>query len=123
MKNLNCLVGEIIIIYFYLSKINLMKKILILSSLLITFLLFPNKIHAQFWKKIQDKVEKKAEDVTDDILNGSDTGKKADIVILNAAAGIFVGGKAGNLQEGISTAREVIRSGSAMNILQELTEV
>lgn len=72
MKNLNCLVGEIIIIYFYLSKINLMKKILILSSLLITFLLFPNKIHAQFWKKIQDKVEKKAEDVTDDILNGSD---------------------------------------------------
>lgn len=85
MKNLNCLVGEIIIIYFYLTKINLMKKILILSSLLITFLLFPNTTHAQFWKKIQNKVEKKAEDVTDDILNGSDkntqeeAGKKNEI--------------------------------------------
>ena len=57
------------------------------------------------------------------ILNGSDTGKKADIVILNAAAGIFVGGKADSIEEGISIAKEVISSGSAMNIVQELVAV
>ena len=57
------------------------------------------------------------------ILNGNDTGKRADIVILNAAAGIFVGGMAENIEEGISTARETIGSGAAMNILVELAAV
>ena len=57
------------------------------------------------------------------ILNGSDTGKKADIVILNAAAGIFVGGKAASIEEGIGIAKEVISSGSAINIVQELVAV
>ena len=66
--------------------------------------------------------EENAEIVTN-ILNGSDTGKKADIVILNAAAGIFVGGKADSIKEGIGIARDVIRSGAAMNILQELAAV
>ena len=66
--------------------------------------------------------EENAEIVTN-ILNGSDTGKKADIVILNAAAGIFVGGKADSIKEGIGTAREVISSGAAMNVLQELAAV
>ena len=66
--------------------------------------------------------EENAEIVTN-ILNGSDTGKKADIVILNAAAGIFVGGKADSIAEGITIARDVISSGAAMNILRELAAI
>ena len=62
-------------------------------------------------------------EIIKNILNGSDTGKKADIVILNAAAGIFVGGRVKNIEEGISIARETISSGAAMNILVELSAV
>jgi anthranilate phosphoribosyltransferase len=52
-----------------------------------------------------------------------DLGKKADIVILNAAAGIFVGGMVDSIEEGISAAKETIGSGAAMNILVELAAV
>ena len=62
-------------------------------------------------------------EIINNILNGSDTGRKADIVILNAAAGIFVGGRVENIKEGISIARETISSGAAMNILVELSAV
>ena len=62
-------------------------------------------------------------EIINNILNGSDTGRKADIVILNAAAGIFVGGRVESIEEGISTARETISSGAAMNILVELSAV
>ncbi|MDP6570484.1 MAG: anthranilate phosphoribosyltransferase [Candidatus Marinimicrobia bacterium] len=58
-----------------------------------------------------------------DILNGTDTGKKADIVALNAGAGIFVGGKAVSLKEGVSLARESISSGAALEKLQLLAAV
>ena len=62
-------------------------------------------------------------EIIKNILNGSDTGRKADIVILNAAAGIFIGGKAASIEEGIDIAKEVISSGSAINIVQELVAV
>ena len=62
-------------------------------------------------------------EIIKNILNGSDMGRKADIVILNAAAGIFVGGRVESIEEGISTARETISSGAAMNILVELSAV
>jgi len=54
------------------------------------------------------------------ILDGSDSGKKADIVILNAAAGIFVGGKADNIEACIELAKESILSGSAKEKLDML---
>ena len=57
------------------------------------------------------------------ILNGNDGGKKADIVILNAAAGIVVGDRAESIKEGIKIAKEIINSGAAMNILDELAAV
>ena len=57
------------------------------------------------------------------ILDGSDSGKKADIVILNAAAGIFVGGKADSIQECIELAKESIFSGSAKQKLDMLASV
>ena len=42
---------------------------------------------------------------------------------MNAAAGIFVGGKAESFEEGIRIARETITSGAAMNTLMELAAV
>ncbi len=62
-------------------------------------------------------------EIIKNILTGNDTGKKADIVILNAAAGIFIGGGAESIDEGIHRAREAIISGSAMSILLELAAV
>ena len=57
------------------------------------------------------------------ILDNSDKGKKADIVILNAGAGIFVGGKSKNLEDGVQLARESIESGSAFEKLNQLAAV
>ena len=57
------------------------------------------------------------------ILDGSDSGKKADIVILNAAAGIFVGGKADSMQTCVDLARESIASGAAKQKLDLLASV
>lgn len=48
-----------------------------------------------------------------DILNGAE-GPKTDIVLMNAGAAIYVGGKAGSIAEGIEVAREMIKSGKAM---------
>ncbi len=48
-----------------------------------------------------------------DILNGA-AGPKTDIVLLNAAAAIYIGGKAGSIAEGLTVAREMIKSGRAM---------
>ena len=57
------------------------------------------------------------------ILDKSDKGKKADIVILNAGAGIFVGGKSKNLEDGVQLARESIESGAAFEKLNQLAAV
>ena len=54
------------------------------------------------------------------ILQGK-SGFQRDIVVLNAAAGIFVGGKADNLKDGVNLAIESIDSGSAFDILKKVT--
>tara|TARA_B110000196_G_scaffold140748_1_gene121929 strand:- start:5769 stop:6575 length:807 start_codon:yes stop_codon:yes gene_type:complete len=53
------------------------------------------------------------------ILNG-EKGPRRDIVLINAAAGIVVGGQAKNLKDGLMLAIESIDSGSALNILTQL---
>ena len=55
------------------------------------------------------------------ILNG-EKGPKRDIVLINAAAGIVVGGKAKSLREGLKKATESVDSGAALNILKQLTK-
>ena len=55
------------------------------------------------------------------ILNG-EKGSKRDIVLINAAAGIVVGGKAKSLKEGLRKATESVDSGAALNILKQLTK-
>ena len=56
--------------------------------------------------------------VTREILAGAQ-GPKTDIVILNAAAAIYIGGKADKIEEGIDVAKEMISSGAAEKKLQE----
>ena len=60
--------------------------------------------------------------VTRYILSGA-TGPKADIVLLNAAAGIYIGGEAENFREGIEVARKMIESGAATQKLNEFIEM
>lgn len=57
--------------------------------------------------------------ITLDILKGS-TGHRRDIVLLNAGATIYVGGRADSIEEGIEIARDSIDSGKALQKLQEL---
>jgi anthranilate phosphoribosyltransferase len=45
------------------------------------------------------------------------------VVLLNAAAGLVVGGKASSLRDGIELARESIRSGKALACLDNLVEL
>jgi anthranilate phosphoribosyltransferase len=56
------------------------------------------------------------------ILNDVSEGDEArrDIVLVNAAAGVIVGGKAQNFSEGMELARESIRSGAAYKKLRAL---
>ena len=53
------------------------------------------------------------------IMNGNN-GPKRDIVLLNAAAGILVGGMASNIEEGYEIAKKVVDSGKAKNIMNKL---
>jgi len=56
------------------------------------------------------------------ILAGEDTGPRRDITLLNAAAGILVGGVADSLTEGMEVARESLESGKAQKKLEELVK-
>ncbi|MCR5439971.1 MAG: anthranilate phosphoribosyltransferase [Selenomonas sp.] len=60
--------------------------------------------------------------VTLDILKGA-AGPKTDIVLLNAGAAIYVGGKADSIKAGIEKARELIASGAAMKKLEEFRQL
>ena len=60
-----------------------------------------------------------------EILRNVLKGKKGahrDTVLLNAGIGIFVGGKADTIQQGIEVAKEMIDSGAAFERLQRLIE-
>jgi anthranilate phosphoribosyltransferase len=54
-----------------------------------------------------------------EILNGREHGPRRDIVLLNAACGIYVGGAAGTVREAIEVAKESIDSGRAFDKLNE----
>ncbi len=54
------------------------------------------------------------------LLEGGPSGAYHDIVVLNAAAGLIVAGKAANLREGAGLAAEAIRSGKAHAVFSAL---
>lgn len=56
--------------------------------------------------------------ITIDILAGA-TGPKTDIVLLNAGAAIYAGGKAASIEDGIALARQMIKTGAAQKKLIE----
>lgn len=53
------------------------------------------------------------------ILSGELTGPKRDVVLLNAACGLYVAGKAECIQDGIALAAEFIDTGKALEKLEE----
>lgn len=57
--------------------------------------------------------------ITRDILAGKITGTKRNIVLLNAGAGLYVGGKAESIEEGVRKAAELIDNGSAYQKLND----
>ncbi len=57
------------------------------------------------------------------ILTGKETGAKLDIVLVNAAAAILVGGKAASFPEGMVLAQKSITSGAAYTKLRKLVEL
>jgi anthranilate phosphoribosyltransferase len=58
--------------------------------------------------------------VVQDILSGSDSGPRQDIVLLNAAAAIVVAGLADDMANAIEAARASIADGKAMQCLEKL---
>ncbi len=55
-----------------------------------------------------------------DVLSGRERGPRRDVVLLNAAAALHVGGVAADLREGVSMAAESIDSGAALERLERL---
>lgn len=60
--------------------------------------------------------------ITKDILKGQ-SGSKRDAVLLNSAAGFYVSGKVGSINEGVELAGEIIDSGRALLQLEKFIEV
>lgn len=60
--------------------------------------------------------------ITRDILSGKITGAKRDVILLNAGAAIYVGGKADSLADGIKLASEMIDSGKALAAMNAFIE-
>ena len=56
------------------------------------------------------------------ILNG-EKGPKTDAVLLNAGAALYIGDKAGSIQEGIDLARNLIESKRALKVLEDFIRV
>lgn len=56
------------------------------------------------------------------ILGGEEQGPKRDAAVYNAAAALYITGKAQTLQEGAVMAAEVLQSGAALRVLDALVE-
>lgn len=58
--------------------------------------------------------------ITKAILNGEERGSKRDIVVLNAALALFIGGKSPSIRDGVVLAQELIDNGKAAEKLNQL---
>jgi len=54
------------------------------------------------------------------VLGGEERSAAAEAVALNAAAALMVAGLAGDLRQGLEHSREVLRSGAALERLEDL---
>ena len=62
-------------------------------------------------------------EITKGILNGSITGAKRDIVLINTAAALLVDQKVNSTEEGVMMAKSIIDSGKAMEKLEQIIKV
>ena len=72
-------------------------------------------------KELKGGDPKENVEITRSILRG-EGGPRRDVVLLNAAAALMVGGKTQDLREGLVLAAEVIDSGAANEVLGRLIE-
>lgn len=61
--------------------------------------------------------------ITRAILEGKERGAKRDAAVINAAAALFVAGKAGSMKEAVELAEETIDSGKALAKLEQFVEL
>ena len=61
-------------------------------------------------------------ELTLNVLRG-ERGHRRNVVLMNAGAALYIGGKAESMKEGIALAAELIDSGKAMEVLQKLIEI
>lgn len=61
--------------------------------------------------------------ITEEILKGECIDARADAVLLNAGAGIYLMGGAPSIEEGVKLARETIESGNAYETLQKFVKL
>ncbi len=61
--------------------------------------------------------------ITRGILDGSITGAKRNIVLMNAGCALYAGKAAGSIAEGVKLAAELIDSGKALQTLEKVAEV
>ena len=54
---------------------------------------------------------------------GGERGPARDIVLANAAAGLWVSGKTHSLMDGVAIAAKAIDSGAALKLLKDLAEM
>ena len=60
--------------------------------------------------------------ITKDILSGKEKGAKRDIVLLNAGATLYIGGKAESIEEGMKLAANAIDSGAAVKTMDAMVK-
>lgn len=60
--------------------------------------------------------------ITRAILSGQEQGPKRDIVLLNAGAAIYLGGKAASIADGIDVARSLIANGAGLRKVEEFVK-
>lgn len=58
-----------------------------------------------------------------DIIDGVEKGAKLDVILLNSGALIYTSGIAKDIKEGISIAREAIKSGKAREVLENVIKI
>ncbi len=59
-------------------------------------------------------------EITKGILNGTVSGAKKDIVVLNSACALYITGKAPSIAEGVEMARKSIETGAAENTMRQM---
>lgn len=89
------------------------------------FILDPREYGFDFYdkKEIEGGDAKQNAKITRGILDGSISGAKKDIVLLNAAATLLVDGKVNSTEEGVVMAKEAIASGKAIQKLEQIIDL